>query len=197
MPLYTPHGLKIRLDPEAVADVIAPLAACHDMNDVLLDVELWENLPQGFATLSASATALLTRSAAFTVGIGLAAYAVGSFVRGFTYSDFLRRLFPMFLGSWIITLVHTIAIGSYLVSQGGYFTSAVLCVMNAFAHLGALEFLQFPLMPIRLPLRRVLRRLPTHQEEVFVEICNRRAAQQGITLDWNNYAGRFVRQEVQ
>jgi hypothetical protein len=45
MPIYTPHGLKIRLDPDAVAEVVKPLASCHDMNAVLLDVELWESLP--------------------------------------------------------------------------------------------------------------------------------------------------------
>ena len=39
MPIYTPNGLKIRLDSEAVEEIIQPLAEHHDMNDVLLDVE--------------------------------------------------------------------------------------------------------------------------------------------------------------
>lgn len=188
MPLFTPHGLKIRLDPDGVAEVVRPLASVHDMNDVLLDVELWENLPEGLVALSASATAALTRSPLLTIGAGVAAYAIGSFVRSFMYSDVIRRAIPMFIGSWIVTALHTLAVSAYLAIHSQLIAAVVLCVLNIAAHSGVLGVLDFVLAPIRVPLRRMLRLQPTHQEAVFVAICNRRAARYGLTLDWSRYS---------
>jgi hypothetical protein len=187
MPLYTPHGLKIRLDPDAVGEVVRPLASVHDMNDVLLDVELWENLPEGLVALSASATAAITHSPLLTIVAGILAFAIGSFVRSLTYSDPLRRAIPLFLGSWIITAVHTLAVSAYLVLQHQFVAAVVLCAINTAAHLGFLGVLDFVLAPIRVPLRRMLGLKPTHQEAVFVAICNKRAARYGLTLDWSKY----------
>ena len=188
MPLYTPHGLKIRLDPDAVAEIVQPLASCHDINDILLDVELWEGLPEGLTTLSASAIALLTGSVGFTLAAGFASYVVGSFIRGFTYSDFLRRIIPLFLGAWPITLLQTVGVAVYLIVQGSYATAVVLCILNAVTYFGAMDIIDLLLIPIRVPLRRILQLAPTHQEGVFIAICNRRAASHSLTLDWEKYS---------
>lgn len=187
MPLYTPHGLKIRLDPEDVAEIVKPLAACHDMNDVLLDVELWENLPEGLTALVASATAFFTRSPGLTVAGGVAGYVIGSCIRGFTYSDVLRRLIPLFLGAWLLTLLQTLAVAVYLVQQHSLATAVVLCIVNMAAHLGVFGLSEILLTPIRVPLRQALGLQPTHQEGVYVAICNRRAARYGVRLDWSRY----------
>ena len=48
MPFYTPNGLKIRFDPNAISEIVQPLVVCHEMNNILLDVERWDNLPVGF-----------------------------------------------------------------------------------------------------------------------------------------------------
>ena len=187
MALYTPHGLKIRLDPDAVNEVVEPLSHRHDMNDILIDVELWENLPEGVAALAASGTAFFTQSAGLTVAAALGAYIVGSFIRGFTYSDLLRRVFPLLLGAPVLTALHTIAIAVFLVVQHQYLAAGVLCVVNIVAHTGLLGLIEFLLMPIRVPLRKALGLQPTHQEGVFVAICNRRASKYGIDLDWDKY----------
>jgi hypothetical protein len=190
MALYTPHGLKIRLDPDAVNEVIEPLSLRHDMNDILLDVELWENLPEGVAALAASATAFFTQSAGLTIAAALGAYIVGSFIRGFTYSDLLRRLFPSFLGAPVLTAIHTIAIAVFLGVRHQYLAAGVLSVVNIAAHGGLLGLIELPLMSIRVPLRKALGLEPTHQEGVFIAICNRRARKYGIDLDWDKYTKR-------
>ena len=101
MPIYTPNGLKIRLDSEAVEEIIQPLAEHHDMNDVLLDVELWEDLPEEFTAISVSIAALFFASSVGPLLItGLLAYIVGSFVRSLMYSDLLR-VFVNSLGAWL------------------------------------------------------------------------------------------------
>lgn len=190
MPLFTPHGLKIRLDPASVEDIVRPLAAVHDMNDVLLDVELWENLPEGMVAVSASAAAMVTGSPFWTLGGGVIAYVVGSFVRGLTYSDRIRQLVPMFLGSWVVTAIHTIGVAIYLVLQQQFVTAVVLSLVNIAAHLGAFGVIDLVLAPVRVPLRRVLGLPPTHQEVVFVTICDKRAARHGLMLDWSRYGVR-------
>lgn len=188
MPIFTPHGLKIRLDAEAVQNIVRPLAAVHDMNDVFSDLELWENLPEGLVALAASATAFSTHSAALTLLAGLVAHSIGSFVRSLTYSDGIRRLFPMFLGSWVVSLIHTVIVSVLLLRADHIAVAVVLCVVNICAHLGLFGAVDFALAPVRVPLRRLLGLPPTHQETVFVQICNRRAASHGIVLDWSRYS---------
>ena len=187
MPIYTPHGLKIRLDADAVADIVQPLASVHDIEDVLLDVELWENLPEGMAVLGASATAAITQSWTVTVAAAVVTFTIGSLIRSFTYSDVLRRLIPLSLGSWPVTVAHTFAIAGFLIYQSSFAAAIALCVINFAAHAGYFGILDLLVMPLRVPLRRALGLQPTHQESVFVAVCNRRAAQHGIQLNWNSY----------
>jgi len=38
MPIFTPHGLKIRYDERALEKVIGPLKKATDFNDLLIDI---------------------------------------------------------------------------------------------------------------------------------------------------------------
>ena len=188
MPIHTPNGLKIRLDPQVVDQVVRPLSRHQDMKEILQDVELWENLPEGMAALSASITALLTTSLASVFLVGLITHTLGSLIRGFTYSDIIRRLIPMFFGSWIVTTIQTIGISIYLISQSMYLVAAGLCLFNVIVHCGFFEILYMPLAPIRVSIRHALGLLPTHQEHTFMALCNRRAKKHGVVLDWGIYS---------
>ena len=63
-------------------------------------------------------------------------------------------------------------------------------------HSGLLEFLLIPFSPLRVSIRRALGHLPTHQEEIFMTICGRRAAKYGVELDWTALASSLRRTEV-
>lgn len=188
MPIYTPNGLKIRLDPQAVDQVVRPLSRHQDLEEILQDVELWENLPEGMAALSASVAALMTTSLTSVFLVGVITYTLGSLIRGFTYSDIIRRLIPLFFGSWIVTTIQTIGVSIFLISQSMYLVAIGLCLFNVIAHCGLLEILYIPLAPVRVPIRHALGLSPTHQEHTFMAICNRRAKKHGIVLDWDVYS---------
>jgi len=102
----------------------------------------------------------------------------------------------MFLGSWIVTAIHTIGIATFLIVHQKYLAAVVLCVLNSIAHSRLLGLMEFPLMPIRVPLRKAWGLPPTHQEGVFAAICDRRAKKYGIKLAWNKYAEAIVHKEV-
>jgi hypothetical protein len=51
MALFTPHGLKIRFDEEALEKVIVPLKRSTDFNDLLLDIELESLLVPGLHSI--------------------------------------------------------------------------------------------------------------------------------------------------
>ena len=188
MPFYTPNGLKIRFDPNAISEIVQPLVVCHEMNNILLDVERWENLPVGFTVVSASVTALLSGSAVLTISVGLLGYIFGVMIRELFYSNFLRLLIPLFLGSWFITLIYTIGISNFLVARQKYTTTVVLCLINAAAHFGVLSVLELIFLPIRIFFHRIFRLNNfTHPERTFVTICNLCAAKHGVILNWNRY----------
>ena len=50
-----------------------------------------------------------------------------------------------------------------------------------------------PFSPLRVSIRRALGHLPTHQEEIFMTICGRRAAKYGVELDWTAYSSHRER----
>ena len=188
MPIYTHRGLKIRLDPESVDKITQELKECYDMNKILRDVELWENLPEGLAAFSASIACFYYNGAVdITVVTGLIAYLVGSLIRSFMYSDFLRIIISVVLGSWRSTFLLTTVISIYMIVQGNTSSAIALCIFNILAHSSILEILSFLLMPIRMLIRSAFGLLPTHQELVFMAVCNRRAAKYGITLNWDCY----------
>ena len=185
MPIFTPNHLKIRLNPEIVEEIVRPLAARHSVIDMLKDVELWEDLPKGPAILAASAIAVYTNEWLSTILAGVAVYLIGSLIRSFTYSDFLRKLIPLFLGSSPLLIIYIIGAPAYLIWQENYALAAILFTLDMAIYIGLLELLKtFLLLGI---IRRQLGLLPTHQEHVYMAICNRRAKKYGIVLDWGQY----------
>jgi tetrahydromethanopterin S-methyltransferase subunit C len=191
MPIFTPHGLKIRFDEEALEKVMGPLNMTIDFNDLLLDIELWELLPVAMGEVAAIITAFLTSNWLFTLIAGIIGLLIGGVIREVTYSDFMRRLFPLFLGSGPVTIVATIVCGIYLGFRGEYLTIVVLV---AFLFLSKIEAVitGIVLAPlIYFMVRKYLKRIGmplTHVERVFITLCNNRAKTLGIELDWGLYA---------
>lgn len=178
MAIFTPHGLKIRLDEEALEKVIGPLKLNIDFNDLLLDIELWELLPIAMGEMVAIITAFLTSNWLCTLVAGIIGFLIGGVLREITYSDFLRRLFPLFLGSGPVIVVATIACSIYLGLKGEYVT---ILVLIAFFFLSKIEAVitGIVLAPLIYFMgRKYLRStgMPTtHVERVFITLCNNRA----------------------
>jgi hypothetical protein len=192
MPIFTPHGLKIRFEEQALKKVIEPLTITIVFNNLLLNIELWELLPVAMGQVAAIITAFLTRNWFSTLAAGILGLLAGGVIREITYSDFLRRLFPLFLGHGVITIIVTIVCSIYLVLRGEYITILVLIAFLFMAKVEAIitgiilapfiyfigrKFLMDTGMP---PL--------THVERAFFIICNNRAKRLGIKLNWDLYA---------
>ena len=129
MALFTPHGLKIRYDEYALEKVIGPLKMATDFNDLLMDIELWELLPFAMAEVAAIITAFLTSDWFFTLVAWIIGLLMGGILREITYSDSLRRIFPLFLGSGPVVIISTIGCGIYLGLRGEYLTIVVLVAL--------------------------------------------------------------------
>ena len=191
MPIFTPHGLKIRFDEEALEKVMGPLKMTIDFNDLLLDIELWELLPVAMGEVAAIIAAFLTSDWLFTLVAGIIGFLIGAVLREITYSDFLRWLFPLFLGNGPVTIVATIVCSIYLGLRAEYTT---ILVLIAFFFLSKIEgvITGIVLAPlIYFMVRKYLKNIGmplTHVERVFITLCNNRAKEVGIELDWSLYA---------
>lgn len=188
MAIFTPHGLKIRFDEEALEKVIGPLNMAIDFNDLLLDIELWELLPVAMGQVAAIIAALLTSNWLSTLLAGIIGFLIGGVLREITYSDFLRRLFPLFLGSGPLTIIGTIACSIYLGLRGEYVT---ILVLIAFFFLSKIEAIitGIALAPLIYFMgRKYLKSIGmplTHVERTFIILCNIRAKKLDIELDWS------------
>jgi len=192
--IYTRNGLKVRFNEEAMKPVIWPLVEAGQYDDILMDIELWVNLPNAVSSVAAIAAAFVTGSWAHILVFWLLGMLVGGVVQEAIYSEALKVIFPMFLGGWLIALPGTIACDIYLVLQGGYVTAVVLTllVVGNWLHMTDCVFL-LPLMPFQLWLMALVERrtgVPvgfTLTERVFVTLCERRAKKLGIELQWELY----------
>jgi hypothetical protein len=187
MALFTPNGLKIRLDPNGVDQVIKELRLHHDLNDILLDVELWEDFPERLAVFAASLAAVITQSFWVIMFSVLSVYVLGTIIRDIAYSDCLRRIFPMALGHPVISFAYTVGTCIYLGFQGAYIPAVGLMIIYFVAHWGFLGLVYMGFTKIRVPFRKLFNLPPTHQEFVFITICNKRAAKYGLSLNWDDY----------
>ncbi len=155
-----------------------------------MDIELWELLPISIAKVAAIAPAFITRECLPTLLIGIAGLMIGGVLREITYSDWLRRMFPLFLGSGQVTIIAIIACGIYLGSKGEYLTTIVLV---AFFFMGKIEAIitSILLAPFIFFINKKYLKIfgipSTHVERVFVLLCNNRAEKFGIELDWSLY----------
>ena len=187
MPLFTPHGLKIRFDNEALEKVIEPLKISTDFNDLLMDIELWELLPIAMAEVAAIITAFFTRDWLFTLIAWIIGLLIGGTLREITYSDSLRRIFPLFLGSGPVVIIAIIGCGIYLGLRGEYLTITVLVALWFLDKIEAI-ITSIALAPLIYFMGKTYHN--THVERVFIILCNNKARKLGIALDWGLYENK-------
>lgn len=185
MPIYTPNGLKIRLNPEEVERILKPLMKHHSIEDMLFDVETWEAMPIAISIVVVSAFAPFVDKWWGVVWIGVASYVVLHVVRGLTYSDAIRRV-TRNCGFKPIQILCLLGVPGYLAfAAGDYATALTLFAFNLAASFTALELLML-VFPVGL-LRLHFGLAPTSQESAFIAVCNSRAKKLGIALDWDRY----------
>jgi hypothetical protein len=193
MSLATPHGLKIRFDEECLENVISPMKRAIDFSDLLMDVELWELLPVAMGKVVAITTAFITGNWIFTLVGGIIGLVIGGVLREITYSDIIRRLFPLFLGSGPVTIVAAIACSIYLGLRNEYLTIVVL--ISFFFPIAQMETIitSIFLAPLIYLMGRHSTKIMgmplTHVERTFVSVCNNASRKVGIELDWGLYSG--------
>jgi hypothetical protein len=66
---------------------------------ILLDIEALANLPNAVSSISAILTAFLTRRWFSTPLAAIISYIIGVVIQELFYSNFLKWIFPLFLGS--------------------------------------------------------------------------------------------------
>jgi hypothetical protein len=187
MALFTPHGLKIRYDEHALEKVIGLLKMRIDFNDLLLDIELWELLPIAMAEVAAIIMAFFTRDWLFTLIAWIIGLLIGGTLREITYSDSLRRIFPLLLGSGPVVIIAIIVCGIYLGLRGEYITIVVLVALWFLCKIEAI-ITGILLAPLIYLIGKTYQN--THVERVFIILCNNKARKLGITLDWGLYKNK-------
>jgi hypothetical protein len=188
MAFYTPRGLKIRLDPEAIQSVLDESAISIDLEDAFADVELWSHLPNAICVVAGMTASILTQSILWTLTAGLGGFAMGNIFQQFTYSPMLRILFPQFLGSWLITVPASIIIAVFLAWSGNAGVgiaqlAVVLCNVTGIA-----DALLFFMLPITAGLRLLHLAPPIGDVELaFISVLDHHAQRQGRKLNWAVY----------
>ena len=185
MAIYTPHKLKIRLDERKLIPVILPLKLLGVYDNILLDMELWEKLPDAMSTVVAICIAYFTNSWSLTLIFALSAYYLGLYLQEITYSDLLKNLFPMFLGSWFISFPLVIILGFILLYKGFLLTAIVLILIALANWFNLSSFLMLLWTPVSIYFSQQTGMGPT--ERAFVRMCHLRALENGVTLNWNLY----------
>jgi len=194
MSFFTPHDLKIRLDEESLEKVISPLKRMIDFDDLLIDIELWELLPISIGKFTAIVTAFITGDGLYTFLGGIIGLLMGGVLREMTYSNFLRRLFPMFLGSGPVTIIAAIICAIYLGMKGEYTT--IIIIIAFFFPITQIEsfITGLCLAPlIYMVGRHSLKKsgIPaTHVERAFISHCNYKARKFNLELDWSLYSAK-------
>ena len=188
--LITPNGIKVRFDQERTNPCIQVLKAGGHLNKILIDLELWENMPNAISNLLALGAAVVTKSALYILVFSLVGYVLGTFIKLGRYSNVLKTLFPQTLVSPIVSVIFALCAGLILLQDHAIIpVVALFCVVtnNGFGHLNLLEYLTAPIRSW------VDKRHPKSQsfpftqiERTFVAICNHMARDLGITLPCQN-----------
>jgi len=185
--IYTPGGLKIRLDPDRVERVLGPARDQIDLANAYLDVELWAGFPNALSTICTIVTAAATHSLIWTFVAFVFSFGAANAFQQFTYSQILNLIFPTFLGGWIIALPASVATVVYL-----FFSDSLLAGL---AQLGIVlanwlrytDMMLFFFMPIRLTIRKLTGVNLGDVEIAFIRILSLQAQRAGIQLDWDIY----------
>lgn len=188
MAIYTPNGLKVRLDPERVRRTLDTVGHALDTDDALLDTELWANLANGVSVLAALVTAGLTQAWLPTTGAAIAGFIAGYLFQQLFYSHWLKVLIPQFLGGWLIYLPASLALAVYLYFQASLGTGLVVIGVAVANWLGVGEaIILIPLIPVAALLKRLTKREIGDSERAFIGALDRQASRLGTRIDWSVY----------
>ena len=185
--IYTPDGLKIRLDPDRVEQVICPAKNQIDMADAYLDVELWAGFPNAFSTVCTIVTATATQSLVWTLVAFVFSFGIANAFQQFTYSRILNLIFPTFFGGWIIALPASVASFVYLYFSGSLLVGIVQLGIFIANWMHYTDMMLFIFMPIRVAIRRLTGVNLGDVEIAFIRILSLQAQRAGIQLDWDIY----------
>lgn len=190
MEIFTPHGLKVRLCADRVNHVLAPVREVLDYEEVLLDIELWANLPSAISSVVTIATAAITKSPFLTIGASCLGFLLADLYQQFAYSNLLKILIPQLLGSWPISLIISLLTGFYLVRIGALATAIIEIVIVCINIFKGTDFLLIVFMPVRVFVRKLFGKTARSlggMELAFVKILNYKAERLGVVLDWTLY----------
>ena len=186
--LMTPNGIKVRFDQERTNPCIQALRDGGHINQILVDLELWENMPNAISNLLALGAAVITKSALYILVFGLAGYVLGTFIKLGRYSNVLKTLFPQTLVSPIVSVIFALCAGLILLQDHAVVpVVALFCVItnNGFGHMNFFEYLTSPIRSLFYKKFPKSQSFPfTQIERTFVDICNHKARDLGIKLHW-------------
>jgi hypothetical protein len=185
--IYTPGGLKIRLDPDRVERVLGPTKDQIDMPNAYLDLELWAGFPNAFSTICTIIIAAMTHSLIWTFVAFVFSFGAANAFQQFTYSRILNLVFSSFLGGWIIALPVSVATAVYLCFSGSLLVGLAQLAIVVANWMHYTDMILFVFMPIRLTIRAITGVNLGDVEIAFTRILSLQAQRVGIQLDWDIY----------
>lgn len=185
--IYTPGGLKIRLDPDRVDRVLGPAKDQIDMANAYLDIELWAGFPNRLSTICTIVTAAATQSLLWTFVVFVFSFGVANAFQQFTYSRILNLIFPGLLGGWIIAIPASFVTVVYLYFSGSLLAGLTQLGIVIANWLHYTDMLLFIFMPIRLAIRVLTDVNLSDIEIAFIRILSLQAQRVGIELNWDIY----------
>jgi hypothetical protein len=185
--IYTPGGLKIRLDPDRVERVLGLAKDQIDMANAYLDLELWAGFPNALSTICTIVAAAATHSLIWTFVAFVFSFGAANAFQQFTYSRILNLIFPSFLGGWIMALPASVATVVYLYFSGSLLAGLAQLGIVVANWLHYTDMMLFIFMPIRLTIRALTGVNLGDIEIAFIRILSLQAQRVGIQLDWDIY----------
>jgi hypothetical protein len=185
--IYTPGGLKIRLDPDRVERVLSPAKDQIDIANAYLDVELWAGFPNAFSTICTILTAAATHSLIWTLAAFVFSFGAANAFQQFTYSRILNLIFPTFLGGWIIAIPASVVTAVYLYFSGALLVGLAQLGIVVVNWLHYTDMMLFIFMPVRLAIRALTGVNLGDTEIAFIRILSLQAQRFGIQLNWDIY----------
>lgn len=189
MSLMTPNGIQVRIDHDLIDHCILPLKDGGHIGKVLADLDLWESMPNAMANVLAIGAAVITKTALSIIGFGFFGYVLGTLIKADRYSRTVKRLLPQMLGSPIISIILSVCVGLYLLQYREIASIIALFLVVTNNGLGTTNIFEVLTAPIRRVVRDLhVKRLDfpySHNERVFMAICERKAADLGIKLHWS------------
>ena len=191
MEIYTPGGLKIKLQTDRVERVLKPVRYLINIEDAFHDIQLWANFSGAMLSISAIITALITQSWLSTLIVAVLSFVLVDLYQQFFYSRFLKGLFPQFLGAWFLTLPASLVVAYLLYQQGAVTTGITQLVIVLLDIIGIADFILVLSTPIRFTVRSLFGQTKEGAvESAFIKILNHKARKVGVILDWTSYNRR-------